>query len=155
MSYYPTGYFPTGYYPAGYYPGGAAPEEPPGETATGLRTLPGVDLRGLMPLVRGDDYLNADGRAVFFTEAEYSAGEGWPDLTGAVVVLTIRIAGTPSDVTGTVVTATGTKQVRFDIPGSTIALAGTGVFDVQATLSDASIVTLRSGRAIIYADVTQ
>jgi hypothetical protein len=120
----------------------------------GLRTLPGIDLHYELPLVRGDDYLGTSSRAVFFTEAEHNDQEAWPDLTDATVVITIRIAGTPASVTGTVVSATGTKQLSFDIPGTTIALAGTGVFDVQATLSDGSIATLRSGRAVIFADVT-
>lgn len=95
-------------------------------------------------LVAGDDYLNADGRALVFTRASGSAE--WPDLTGA----TVRFKnGAFAAVTGTVVVPTGAgQQVRFDVARTlTAGLRTTRGYDIEATLAGvgATVVTLITG----------
>jgi len=111
----------------------------------------------LLVLVRGDDYLAADGRAL-----EWSSDD-WPDLTGAAVALTAR-----SKTTGEValsaagevtVAGAGSQTVRVELPTAATSLLSAGTarleFDVQATLAGGSIVTLVLGLVSVLADQTR
>jgi hypothetical protein len=152
--------------------GGSDPlENPvPGSYAAGtagyvLGTLQGMEVNIVSPvaedgdvtIVRGDDYLAADGRALDFVNA---AGT-WPNLTSAVIVLTARRRGCSAlgPVAGSVITATGPNQkVRVELThtltGSLAPAPPAYRYDVQATLSDGSIVTLQLGDLEVTEDVS-
>lgn len=117
-----------------------------------------------LTLVRGDDYLAADGRSLQFTSSS------WPDLTDATeIMLTIRknpLSGSDpvlfalEDTLALRVTGSGSQTVVFEptnpltgalIPGRT----PNGKFDVQATLESGSIVTLRVGVVTTIEDQTR
>lgn len=95
-------------------------------------------------LIRGDDYKTINGRELSFSNA---AGT-WPDLTGAIIILTARnrnAKGVSFSGTGSVITPTGANQnVTIDIEGDNTASLPTGAYsyDVQATLADQNTVTL-------------
>lgn len=102
-------------------------------------------------LISGDDYLNANGRALVFTRAAGSTE--WPDLTGATVRLkTAAFAA----IEGTVVVPTGTgQQVRFDVARTlTASLADIFGYEIEATLATSgNVVTLLRGTLVIVQDV--
>jgi len=114
---------------------------------------------GSVQLVRGDDYANADGRALTFNISDPS-GAGIPSLTGATVRFKtappgMSGTGTGLNVTGTVVTATGTtRTVRFELTSAqTVSLPPAAhSFDVEATLSTARVITLLQGQCIVLPD---
>lgn len=107
-------------------------------------------------IVRGDDYLNTDSRAVEFSST------GWPDLTadgGAAVTLTIRLKASREvelTVTGTVVDA---DTCRFDLTHTLtdeLTPSSKGhIFDVEAILGNDSYVTLVLGDCTVLEDVTR
>lgn len=105
-------------------------------------------------LVEGDDYLNADDRALVFTLLE---GESWPlDLSS---LTSIQWAYRDEDdnviatVTGAVSVATGSSRAfYFDIAASNLPNAGTYFWDVQFTDSNAKKWTPRLGRLRIIKD---
>lgn len=126
----------------------------PEPTTTGLTPLPGIDMQSVLPLIKGDVYNEAQGRAVYITQSEFVA-EAWPDLSSATVVLRLSDAGTVTTISGTVVTATGgSKQVRFNLTSTHTANAtGEGArFDVRATIGG-NVVTLRQGPLRIYSNL--
>lgn len=84
-------------------------------------------------LFRGDDYFNADARALIFTSADF------PVLTGLTVKL--KVAGI-DDITGAVTSAT---SVYFEIARATTATMGGGDFEVEATLADGHVSTIATG----------
>jgi len=114
---------------------------------------------GSVQLVRGDDYADADGRALTFNISDPS-GAGIPSLTGA----TVRFKTAPAWMSGTgiglnavgvVVTATGTtRTVRFELTSVQTAGLPPAVhnFDVEATLSGGRIITLLQGQCTVRAD---
>jgi len=110
-----------------------------------------VVANGNVTLLQGDDYANADGRALVFTED----GAGWPTLTSATVRLKSRHKhgmGQNLDVIGTVVTATGTsKSVRFDLTTAQTGALGPRDhhFDIEATLTTSRVVTLHRGNLFV------
>lgn len=107
-------------------------------------------------LVRGDDYFNADGRALTFSST------GWPDLTG-VISLSFTGRGDPSDVIGFITTGSAvmagssSQTVRFEVASSQTINLGAGAykFDVAAVLSNAHKATLAIGSLTLYADMTR
>jgi hypothetical protein len=105
-------------------------------------------------IVRGDDYLAADARALDWTDA----GNHWPDLTGATIAFTARRSPSVLTKAGSVVTPSGSsKSVRVELTAAETAALGTGPwnFDVQATLATTShIVTLVLGTLTVLADQT-
>ncbi len=127
-----------------------------------ISTVSPVSQGGDLALVRGDSYRAADGRALLWTGASANV---WPDLTAATVKLQIlgnhlTVAGTVvMEVTGTVVTPTGTQQVRAEptaaqtaaLPASQAAAAPGAVspYKVVATLANGDVVTLVEGNATI------
>jgi hypothetical protein len=113
---------------------------------------------GNVQIVRGDDYSNADGRALTFDISD-PTGTGLPSLAGATVRLKTGLPNRPNlavlNVTGTVVTATGTtRTVRFELTSAQTAVLVPIAynFDVEATLSTARVITLLQGQCIVLAD---
>jgi hypothetical protein len=113
---------------------------------------------GNVQIVRGDDYANADGRALTFDISD-PTGTGLPSLTGATVRLKTGLPNRPNlavlNVTGTVVTATGTtRTVRFELTSAQTAVLVPIAynFDVEATLSTGRVITLLQGQCIVLAD---
>ena len=110
-----------------------------------------VVANGNITLLQGDDYANADDRALVFDEA----GAGWPVLTSATVRLKSRHKhgmGENLNATGTVVTATGTsKSVRFDLTTAQTGALGPRdhLFDIEATLSTGRVATLHQGNLFV------
>lgn len=108
-----------------------------------------VNPTGDVAIVRGDDYKNANGRALTFTSGQ------WPNLSAASVALTVASGSLVAlgPVTGVVDSST---QVHFDL---THIQTGTLIqnayaFDVQATLADLSIATLLTGTFRVLQDRT-
>lgn len=100
-------------------------------------------------LVVGDDYLDADSRALVIE------ADTWPSLSGATLALSLQRQADPDEapieVAGVVVQAAASAptlaRVRFDLPtAETSLLVADGrdayLLDVQATLSGGSKVTL-------------
>lgn len=122
---------------------------------------------GTLTLTKGDSYLNADGNALTFTKATNAT---WPtDLTSWTPKLSIEpsadllavasAAASISDITGTVVTATGdSRAVRFDLTAAqTATLTATTKalynYDVQVSSSN-SRATLETGVAYVIDEQT-
>lgn len=97
-------------------------------------------------VVRGDDYLNADNRALTFS------GDSWPTLTGGSVALIVDINGTATSYTGNV-TGAGECYVELTDTQTAAMTPGAYAYDLQATLSGGSIVTLVQGLLLVTADV--
>jgi hypothetical protein len=96
---------------------------------------------GDVAIVAGDDYLNADGRALTFTAAN------WPVLTGATITLNADNALTK---TGTVVNAT-TARVELTAADTANLRPSVYVFGLVAKLADGSTVTLVQARLAVTA----
>jgi len=101
---------------------------------------------------QGDDYLNADGRALEW--ATDAAGD-WPTLTDATVAFTAaHVYGSDTFTkAGTVVTATGaTKRVRVELTAAetTGLQSGRWTYELVATLANASVVTLAAHRMTVH-----
>lgn len=108
-------------------------------------------------LTRGDDYAQAEGRAI-----ELSS-EAWPDLTGLTsVTLTVRSRKSDAVLFTKVGTApvvgAGSQTVRFEpAAADTAALEPVGLtakFDVEAVLSTRKI-TIASGLVNVTEDITR
>ena len=99
-------------------------------------------------LIRGDDYLNADNRALTFS------GDSWPTLTGGDVALIVDISGTPTSYAGTI-TGAGECYVELTDTQTAALTPGAYNYDLQATLDNVttSIVTLVQGLLLVTADV--
>lgn len=99
-------------------------------------------------LIRGDDYLNADNRALTFS------GDSWPTLTGGAVALIVDINGTPTSYAGTI-TGAGECYVELTDTQTAAMTPGTYSYDLQATLDNvtSSVVTLVQGLLLVQADV--
>jgi hypothetical protein len=159
-----------------------------GEKLDALAILDAVTLgpalvsEALLTLVRGDDYLIEDQRALSFTSSD------WPDLTGADIRMTMRrrkeafgsgsdpVWFTVSDVLAFRTVGTGVQVVTFELThantASLIPGVSTGKWDVQAILAGASpsaspspspsagpnegnVITLALGTATIVEDQTR
>lgn len=98
-------------------------------------------------VVRGDDYLNTDGRAITFT------GSTWPDISGGSVDLVVDVSGTATRYSATI-TGAGSCYVELTTTDTTaLNPKKTYGYDLEATLSNASIVTLVQGRLLVVEDV--
>lgn len=131
----------------------------PGVYASGtagyvLGSLNGVTLTLTSPLTNsgdvtlylGDDYYNTEARSLEWTED----GTSWPlDLTSAAISMTIRriLTNTEVSLTGSVITPTGTRKVRIEIPNTvTSALVEEDyTYRVRATMMNGHIITLAAG----------
>jgi hypothetical protein len=111
----------------------------------------------LATIVRGDDYLAADGLAL-----EWSSS-AWPDLSGASIAMTLRdveedaVAVTAAG--SVTVAGAGTQTVSVDLQAADTEDLLPGIhsykFDVQATLAGGSVVTLVRGHVTVYEDQTR
>ena len=101
--------------------------------------------RTIVELKYGDDYYAADGRSIAFDLT------GQPSITGATVTLIIKKSPVLT-FSGSVVTAT---QCRFEFTAVQIATIGVGYFeyDLQATLTNGHVVTLKNGVLHVAADI--
>lgn len=97
-------------------------------------------------VVRGDDYLLTDNRALTFT------GATWPSITGASIALKVNFSGAIMSYTGTV-TAADSCYVELTDTQTAAMATGTFDYDLEATLSNGSIVTLVQGQALILPDI--
>jgi hypothetical protein len=122
--------------------------------ATGtLRVIAPVQQEGaVVQIIKGDDYYNADSRALEWLEEDGTVG--WPVLTGATVTLEVD----DKEFAGTIVTATGSnKKVRFELSATQTASLSTGIhlFWVKAALvTTHHKVTLRTGKVYVSDKVT-
>jgi len=98
-------------------------------------------------IVRGDDYLNADGRALTFT------GATWPTLTAGTVALIVDTSGTPTSYNGTITAATSCYVELTTTQTTALSARRTYDYDLQATLSNGHIVTLVQGTLLVNEDV--
>lgn len=114
-----------------------------------------IGLTGDVVVIAGDDYLNADGRAIDFTLAASSVT--WPDLTGATVTLRYRRQSGGAVLTRamTVVTPTGASAtVRLELTKAiTETLSGKYKYDVEAVLANTRTVTLVTGSLLAVDDI--
>ena len=99
-------------------------------------------------VIRGDDYLLTDGRQLAWTSAS------WPTLTGGTVKLRIKF-GKNATVTEYSATLTGAQACYVALTTTQTAAMVPGVynFDLQATLSNLSTVTLVQGVLNVREDV--
>lgn len=89
----------------------------------------------VVKLIRGDDYLNADGRSLTWTDS----GSDWPDLTGA----TVRFKWGIFSKICTVIGAGGAhQQVSLDLTSAETRVFEDGTFNLEATLANTHIVTI-------------
>jgi len=109
-----------------------------------ITTVSPVAQDGDVEIYQGDDYDNADGRAIDWTNLLGT----WPDLTGATITVAIKGVGS---FTGSVVTPTGAGQkVRLELTrAQTLTIpADQHSFEVRATQSVAlgsDVITLVEG----------
>lgn len=98
-------------------------------------------------LVRGDDYLNTDSRALTFS------GTTWPTLTSGTVSLRVQFSTT--SVTAYSGTVTGAQACRVELTDTQTAAMSPGVYpyDLEAVLSNGSVVTLVQGMLSVGPDV--
>ena len=98
-------------------------------------------------VVRGDDYLDTDGRALTFT------GATWPTLTAGTVALIVDTSGTPTSYNGTITAATSCYVELTTTQTTALSARRTYDYDLQATLSNGHIVTLVQGTLLVNEDV--
>ena len=98
-------------------------------------------------IVRGDDYLNTDGRALTFT------GATWPTLTAGTVALIVDVSGTPTSYAGVITGAQACYVELTDTQTTALNPKKAYDYDLQATLSNGSVVTLVQGLLLVTADV--
>ena len=99
-------------------------------------------------IVRGDDYLLTDSRQLAFTST------GWPTITCATVKLRVKF-GKTATITEYSATVTGAQACYVALTTTQTAAMVPGVykFDLQATLSNLSVVTLVQGALSVWEDV--
>jgi len=101
-------------------------------------------------IVKGDDYKNADGRALEWTDTS------WPTLTAGSVKLTVRSNTGVVLIDGIAGVVSGASTVYVELTSTNTDIeAGTHRFDVQATLTGGSVVTLQRGTFIVKSEVTE
>jgi hypothetical protein len=123
-------------------------------TSQQITVIAPAQMGSILSIILGDDYLDADDRAITFTT---TSSAQWPVLTSATVSLILEkqaniiASGVDSiEFTGVVAQATGAnKSVKVDITteeSSTLA-KGTSAYRYRlvATLASGSIVTLSTG----------
>ena len=99
-------------------------------------------------IIRGDDYLLTDGRQLAWSSSS------WPTLTAGTVKLRVKF-GKNAAVTEYSATLTGAQACYVALTTTQTAAMVPGVynFDLQATLSNLSVVTLVQGALSVWEDV--
>jgi hypothetical protein len=115
-----------------------------------ITTVSPVAQDGDVTLIQGDDYLDADDRALEWTNEEGT----WPDLTDAEIRLVAHRNRITVSVTGEVVVPTGANQkVRVELTQADTEIpSGDYGFSVQAVLTDDHVVTLLQGTLTVLYD---
>lgn len=94
-------------------------------------------------IVKGDDYLNADGRALDWADS------AWPSIAGGTVALRmVDAAGDTFAKAGTVVSATE-AHVELAAADTAALELGNWLYTLHATLADGHVVTLATGVASV------
>ena len=110
-------------------------------------TSPNTTSSQLLELVYGDDYYNADNRAITFELT------GFPVMIGATVVFCVDKG---SSVLSFPCTVVDTDTIRLELTAAQIATIEVGYwqYDVQATLSNTHVVTIvKNGLLLIAEDI--
>ena len=102
---------------------------------------------GTITIIRGDDYLNKDGRAISFTIAS------GPTLTAGTVALRVQIVGAIISYAGVITGAAACYVELTTAQSALLPVSDAYPYDLQATLSNGSIVTLLQGTLVVRADV--
>lgn len=110
-------------------------------------TSPVVDASNVQ-IVRGDDYKNADGRALFAGTTFANA----PSLSGGTVTLKVQRGATPFTKAG-VVTGAATCYVELTTAETAALPTGKPRFDLEAALANSDIVTIAQGTLEVLKDV--
>ena len=102
---------------------------------------------GAIQIIRGDDYLQTDGRSLSF------AITSGPSIAGGTVALRVRVSEAVVEYAG-VITGAAACYVQLTT-AQTSLLPGSSdyPYDLQATLSNNSIVTLQQGQLSVVGDV--
>lgn len=104
-------------------------------------------------VVRGDDYLAANSRALTFT------GTSWPTLTDGAVTLKAKLktgkGAQAAPVIEYAATVTGAQACQVELTDAQTAALSPGLYayDLEATLSGGAVVTLVQGEMTVIADV--
>jgi hypothetical protein len=107
-----------------------------------------VDANGDITIVRGDDYKDIDGRALEWTISTA------PSLVGSTCVFTAR-RGNSTVLTKSVTVVSATEvMMELDADDTTPLIPSTYRFDIEATLSNGNIVTIKFGEMVVTKDVT-
>ena len=116
-----------------------------------ITVVSAVDTAGAITLVRGDDYLASDGRALLFSS------DAWPTLTDATIMLRVAVphAGEPTQIVEIAATVVDAQTIQVEITrGQTLLIGqGTRKYDIEATLSGGDVATLVTGEMKIEPDV--
>lgn len=110
---------------------------------------------GNQTIVAGDDYSSSDsGRRISWSPIVTG---GWPDLTSATVVISIKRGGVTTTYPGTVVTPTGAAVVSWPLTAAQTGLLTVGnqqySLSVVATLNNSHVVTLVQGYLSVLAQL--
>lgn len=113
-------------------------------------TTPTIISEDGLQIIQGDDYLELDNRHISWSgEVE----DQWPDLTDAHIVFGIDRTSVLVDCT--VVSPTGLQQIMLELSKDHTRIPqGTYDYDVQATLSNESVLTLIRGQIIVTRSYT-
>jgi hypothetical protein len=103
---------------------------------------------GRITLVKGDDYKNADGRALFATTTFSNA----PSLTGGGVTFKIKNGTAVTTKSGTI-TGASACYVEMGTADTDALAVGDYAYDLEAALSNGDIVTLAQGTLTVITDV--
>lgn len=122
-----------------------------GQIGSGTVTFSGpvIDDDDTFEVIQGDDYLIADSRSLNWT---FGAS---PNLTGATVVMRIQTP-TVTELTGTKSgEGTSAQLVKFEMTKTLTAsfYVKSYAFDIQATLSDGSVITLARSTFLVRSQV--
>lgn len=110
-------------------------------------TSPSSNTSGVIELVYGDDYYNADGRSIAFSVA------GFPPLVGSTAVVKVDKTSEILSFSCTVVDA---DSIYLELTSVQIATIGVGYwkYDLQVTLSNGHVVTIvKNGTLLVDADI--
>jgi hypothetical protein len=97
-----------------------------------------------LTIIQGDDYLVIDGRNILFTS---DVENQWVDLSDSNVVF--GVYGTSLLKECVVISGSGLQQISLELTSEDTSVPqGTYDYDVQATLSNGSVITLFRGKFI-------
>jgi len=110
-------------------------------------TSPNSAVSSIIEVVYGDDYYNADTRAITFDLT------GFPTMVGATVVLRVDII---TEVLSFACTVADLDTIRLEFTSAQLATIGVGYwrYDLQATLANTHVVTIiKDGVLLVAADI--